>query len=246
MKNHSFVCGFVIFLVLTLLSAPVCAQNPLFSRIKKTIVIDAGHGGNDTGTRGTDGALEKEVTLSFAKSLEEILKNSYNVALTRTDDYYLDVHSRTETANRSGADLFISLHTGGNFIHESQGIGIFYFEGAPEARPDQTVTDQTVQKGGSEPTWNEIQEKYAPISRSFALSLSAQFSQSTPHRKIRVAGLAADVLSGADMPAIIIELGYMTSPVDEKRLVDPNYIFEFSKEISSGIDTYFSRYSKSF
>ncbi|MBU1169203.1 MAG: N-acetylmuramoyl-L-alanine amidase [Proteobacteria bacterium] len=244
MKSNTFFFGLIFFLVLAGIPSQVSPQVPLFSGLKKTIVIDPGHGGNDTGARGTDKALEKDVTLSFAKTMKAALHKTYHVTLTRTDDYSIDNQSRTETANRSGADLFISLHAGGNFIHESQGIGIYYYERGPGPDFNPNTDQDALNKNIPPASWTRTQEKYSPISHALAQSLAEHFAKGSLHRNIHVESLALVVLSGASMPAVLIELGYITSPFDEKRMANPDYISDFSKEFCTAIDEYFSIYSK--
>lgn len=221
------------------------AKSPLFPHLKKTIVIDPGHGGADTGARGTDGTLEKNLTLTFSKSMQQSLHADYNVVLTRTGDYELDLTSRTETANRSGGHLLVSVHAGGNYIHESQGIIIYYY-----SRKDVGLEEESAGSPGESASsrgtpWNASQKKYSEISRGVALALKQQLTRNPNFHDVRVQGLPAYLLAGADMPAVLIELGYITNPLTESRLKDARYLSDFSGELCRGIADYFQTYTPS-
>ena len=122
----------IILLLFMLLAHPVITKaksNKLhFSIQKKTIAIDPGHGGYDKGARGPDGTFEKTVTMELARVLALELEKTYNVILTRTDDYWIDILKRTAMANHLNADMFISIHTGGSFLHQASGISLYYYE----------------------------------------------------------------------------------------------------------------------
>lgn len=233
-------CACIVMAMSAMIIVTAHAQDPLFSKIRKTIILDPGHGGRDFGSKGADNTYEKDIALTFAKSMEDQLKDTYNVILTRSDDYDLDVTTRTATANRSGGDLFISIHTGGNFIHESQGIVLYHYQKDPV-----TVTDTVDSGPGSQRRWNDAQNKYSAVSRALALSLQDRLSKTPQLANVTVEGLCAKVLAGADMPAILIEPGYVTSPHDEKRLNDSGYVHDFSKKVCESIHEYFNAYSQS-
>src|SRR6185503_11453909 len=93
-----------------------------------TVVLDAGHGGHDQGTKGKSGLLEKDLTLDVANRLAALLKNrlGVNVILTRTDDTYIPLESRTEIANENHADLFLSIHANWNPVKSVAGVDTYY------------------------------------------------------------------------------------------------------------------------
>jgi len=88
--------------------------------------------------------MEKSITLSLARRIAAALEDDCKVVLTRTDDYGMKIFERTAAANHLKADLFISLHTGGSFLHKTSGISIFYFD-------DSSTTDQRKQQTLSKP-----------------------------------------------------------------------------------------------
>lgn len=240
-------------IVITLLLCIVIDTRDLFSntlyKTKKTIVIDPGHGGDDKGVKGPDHSFEKDITFALAKKIKSQLEEKYNVVLTRNGDYWIDIHSRTEVANKNEADLFISIHTGGSFVHETSGINILYYTPQPDS-PTTAATHITTPGIANENTndedWFNAQKKYSPISRVFAKFLLEQFSKTPGYTSTRISGLPALVLSGANRPAIIIEAGYSTNPSEEKLLLNSNYISEFARKISTGIDDFLRKYTGSY
>lgn len=223
----------------------VYSQSPLFAPLKKTIVLDPGHGGKNAGAKGAAQTLEKDVALSMSKSMQQRLENNFNVVQTRTGDYDTDLTSRTETANRNAGDMLISLHTGADFIHETQGVVIYYY--SPNLAAVRTGPDNAPGEQGEGPgtSWASVQKQYADISRGFALSLRDHLRTNPNLGDVRVEGLPVYTLAGADMPAVLIELGYITNPLTEKNLSDPGFLSEFSNDICEGIDNYFQAYSPS-
>jgi len=93
-----------------------------------TIAIDPGHGGDvDFGVKDPDGKLEKDMTLKLAEMIASDLGTRFNIILTRREDTELEIQERTAVANHFKADLFISIHAGGSFVHKTKGISICYF-----------------------------------------------------------------------------------------------------------------------
>lgn len=232
-----WLCG-SFFLIVVLIASSSFAGEPLFDRLKPMIVIDPGHGGSDSGAGGAAGLLEKDVTLNMARALESVLKPAYRVRLTRTGDYDLDLFGRTESANRSAADLLISFHTGASVVQERQGIGIYYYERSGEGAPGPGDS-----AGG---LWVGEQERFAPVSQALAKILSDHVGRGSGTHTVRVTGISAALLSAATMPAVIIEHGFITSPIDEKRMSDRGAVDHLVQALRSGIDEYFSKYSKGF
>lgn len=242
-----------IFALLTItlqtLSLPViyADQEPFDSHLNKpTVVIDPGHGGEEAGASGPDNTLEKNITLFIAKQIKKGLSSSCNVILTRTDDYWVNTGNRTEIANGAKANLFISLHTGGSFIHETSGIDFIFYK-PPEGTGDDSSDSPTEQTGALKKTmWGSAQTKYTPISKWFANSLYKQFSLTPKYGTSRVSGLPATVLSGANMPAVIIETGYITNPTQEKLLKNPDFLSDFANDICTGVNRFFDKHENTY
>ncbi|MDY6793435.1 MAG: N-acetylmuramoyl-L-alanine amidase [Thermodesulfobacteriota bacterium] len=220
------------------LSYPV---NPFLAE-KKTVVLDPGHGGDDHGVQGPAGTLEKEVALSLTKLMASRLQKDYQATLTRSGDYRIDIMNRTAMANHLKADLFISIHSGGSFLHQAKGINIFYFKQLSGLALE-TGTDSSKQKneGRSLTLWNNIQAKHIASSKKLAEIMQKHLNSQLDFSISNIQQADLMVLKGADMPAILIEVGYLTNPGDEKKLQNPEVLSAFARVICSGIDDYFQK-----
>jgi N-acetylmuramoyl-L-alanine amidase len=212
---------------------------------KSIVVLDPGHGGNDIGAQSADGILEKTVTLNMAHMIANKLGDDYQVVLTRTDDYWLDIASRTAVANNLQADLFVSLHAGGSFLHSVGGTSVFYFETQSAAgfNIKKTALDPLTDPDSPIP-WNHIQDKYLSSSKKLAEIIQSKLFTITQDPDRNIQGASLVVLKGADMPAILIELGYVTNPNESKALVDENFITLMADAIIKGIEIFLSKKGK--
>lgn len=197
---------------------------------KRTVVVDPGHGGFDTGAKGADNTLEKNISLLFAKKIKACLEKKYNVVLTRKDDYWVETRQRAEIANNTKAELFISVHTSASFIRETKGLSLIYY------KPPSTDTDLILSENQTQ--WNQTQEKYIPLSRLFTKGLYKRLSKNPNHQFSRMSNLPLSFLSGINMPAILIEVGYLTNPSEEKQLKNQDYLSDYIKEICAEIDIF--------
>ena len=221
------------------------AKQALFEAGLPVVVIDPGHGGNDGGAQGPDGTQEKSVTLNLARLIADQLETSCRVVLTRSDDYRLDISGRTAVANQSKADIFISLHSGASFSQSISGSTVYYhrqfIESALAAEPKapKSLTDS------SQPlSWDQIQTKYRITSERLAKLIQNRLGdvRQTPDTKVQGAPLL--VLEGADMPAVVIEIGNLSNPNEEKTLRDPKFLDALARAIAKGIDTFLAQKSK--
>ena len=210
--------------------------------VRSVIVLDPGHGGFDNGAKGADNTLEKNITLSAANSLRDALEKQHEVVLTRTGDYWVDNRKRTEVANNLSAKLFISLHTGASFSREMKGISFIYFKPLPLKNKENTSVNSDIKRT----EWDSIQDRHLPLSRVFAKSLSARFSKINTFGQPETDALQLSVLSGANMPAIIIEIGHLTNPADEQRLNNSDFLSDYMKEIASEIELFLKKYKNSY
>ncbi|CAB1063944.1 N-acetylmuramoyl-L-alanine amidase (EC [Olavius sp. associated proteobacterium Delta 1] len=218
------------------------AKRQLFEAYKRVIAIDPGHGGDETGAKGPDGTTEKAVALSLAQILAAELQREYRVVLTRTDDIQADLDERTALANHHKADLFISIHTGGSFVHSTSGIFIYHYQDFDE--DPRKRTDNILIQGQDKNTpilWNHVQSRHLEKSRILAHLINIRLNDSSIDKESRVQGAPLLVLQGTNMPAILIEIGYLSNPSEEKQLRDQRFLTDLAKEISRGIDEYFER-----
>lgn len=219
----------MIFILLILSTAGNAFSISRFSP-KRTIVIDPGHGGFDTGTKGADSTLEKTISLVFAKKIKGLLDKKFNVVLTRTDDYWVDTRQRAEIANSAKADLFISIHANGSFIRETKGSALIYY--TPHAANKKTAGEPL------QATWHQTQTKYIPLSRLLAKAVFKRVANNPAHNSPRIDRLPVSLLAGANMPALLLEIGHLTNPLEEKQLNNPDFLADFAKEVSTEIDSF--------
>jgi N-acetylmuramoyl-L-alanine amidase len=214
----------------------------LFKDIKHTIAIDPGHGGPSVGSRGPLKTLEKTITLKLARMLTARLEKEYRVISTRNDDYRVDILNRSATANHFKADIFISLHAGGSFLHQPGGISIFYFNDetikqTPPAEVEASASDKTEDTH----LWDHIQAKHGASSKKLAQSILTALTEQKTAFKCKMGKAPLLVLEGADMPAILIEVGYLSNPSEEKALKDRRYTLALINGIAKGIDSFFKK-----
>ena len=220
------------------------AKKPISRDTLKTVVLDPGHGGNDSGAKGPDGSLEKIVTLALARMISSELSGKYRVVLTRTDDYFIDLIERTSIANQLKSDLFISIHTGGSFLHKTSGTMIFYYQGISGAPLEtEAASNQPFESGPDKTPWNEIQLRHINSSRVLADLIKKGLKSIFKGFECEIRDAPLLVLSGADMPSIHLELGYLTNPADEKSLRDQHFLSKVAKGISLGLDAYLQQRS---
>ena len=206
-----------------------------------TIVLDPGHGGEtDSGTKGPAGKLEKDVTLRLAGMIATGLENRYNIILTRTEDTELNIPARTAVANHCKADLFISIHAGGGFVRKTRGVSICYFmDNYQETAGTGSVKEKPVENPILPIPWEKIQKKYEQLSSDFANIVKKNLSGIITNGDIGISSTNYAVLEGADMPAILIEAGYLTNPADEEALYGKEYPADIVKGLSLAVDEYF-------
>jgi N-acetylmuramoyl-L-alanine amidase len=211
-----------------------CTPPLLFDDADAIVALDPGHGGHDRGARGPTGLLEKRVTLELAQKLALRLESRYLVRLTRSDDYNVELHQRTATANHSKADLFISLHTGAGFVHATQGLAVYYYQtGKPGT--------ESVAEGAAvaEPRqWKDLQQRYAAASKALAIHMTHALEAMPQRPSCQVLGAPLAVLQGADMPAILIEVGHITHPATEKLLSQSHGLDALVTAIDQGIERF--------
>ena len=221
------------------------AKQALFEADMPVVVIDPGHGGNDTGTKGPAGTYEKTVTLNLAHTIAAQLKTSYRVVLTRSDDYRLNLSDRTAVANQAKADIFISLHTGGSFISSISGETVYFYQQfLGSALTAESKTPHSLKDSDLPVNWDQIQTKYRITSQKLAKLIHSQLNgvHRPPDTKIQGAPLL--VLEGADMPAVAVEIGNLSNPNDEKALGDTEFLTAIARAIARGVEAFFAQKAK--
>jgi N-acetylmuramoyl-L-alanine amidase len=239
--RYAIVCVLAILLLVGGGTRAI-ANQPLFEDYERIIVLDPGHGGQETGARGPDGTLEKTVVLALARLVAAELEREYKVTLTRTDDYEVDLVKRSALANHLKADLFISIHTGGSYVHSTAGTSIYYYQDALHVSPSDGEEPSFQNKNGKGPIlWDQVQNRYLGKSQTLARLISERLSKVKSIEQIRIQGAPLAVLQSADMPAVLIEAGYLTNPAEEKNLRNQRFLRELALQIRKGINDFFSR-----
>ncbi len=211
-----------------------------FARLN-TIVIDPGHGGEDTGARGPTGLKEKDVTLKVARTLKKLLQRGLGsqVFLTREDDSNLSLEQRAGIANGLKADLFITIHAGASPERSMRGVQIFL----PYASPaDLSPTRHSQQSHPGHPEeevieWETIHLKYLPLSRVLGRLTQLNLSRVTK-REVTMRELPLLTLKGIDMPSFELELGYITNLSSETELKRDTYRDRIAEAVYRGIKQY--------
>jgi N-acetylmuramoyl-L-alanine amidase len=216
----------------------------------RTVIVDPGHGGKDPGATGVGGLHEKTVTLEVAKLLGARLgKMGFKVLYTRTTDKFVSLEARTAMANVRKADLFVSIHC--NAHHDPQASGLETYSLNLASTPDEarvaarenSVDTRSQRISNMQKILDELMHaSKLTESRDFAKSVHhAALTQARKSLNIRDRGIHEapfHVLLGARMPAILIELGYITNTDEAAKLQDKRYQEGMAKGIAEGIEAY--------
>jgi len=206
---------------------------------KTVIVIDPGHGGSETGATGPTGLREKDVALDLARRLKRILQRDpgVSVVLTRDEDRRMDLDERTAVANHNSADLFISIHLNSSPRSGAYGAETYFLSAeatddaarttaALENRShgvDRHLTDEGDQRDLELVLWDLAQNRYLAESAALAESVQRHMNELTGTRDRGVRQAPFRVLMGATMPAILVEVGFVSNPEEEERFRGLSY-----------------------
>ena len=211
------------------------------------IVIDPGHGGQDYGTSSASGLHEKELVLDVSKRLATLLRQSLgaDVILTRGDDTFVSLEQRTVMANEKKADLFISVHANSSPAHSASGIETFYLNFAASPGALEVAGRENSSSRKNVHDLNDLLQKIAlnaklDESREFATRVQNALvtGDSNRNRNRGVKRAPFIVLIGADMPAILTEIGFVSNPAEEANLRRPEYRQKLAEQIFNGIAGY--------
>lgn len=225
---------------------------------KPVVVLDPGHGGVDSGTKTGDGIAEKDVVLAFAKTLKKKLdaKRQYRVLLTREDDRFLALRERVAFAQKRRANLFISIHADYSPRKPKEVSGATVYTLSDEASDEESkelaakenfsdaIAGVELPDDSDEVVANILidlaQRETHTHSLSLAKSIVAQMGRSNLHRKaMKSAGFR--VLKAPDVPSVLLELGYLSNPEDEKRLTSDSWRAATADKVTAAIDSYFAK-----
>lgn len=211
----------------------------------KTVVIDAGHGGHDVGAVGARGIMEKDVNLGVARELRRYLTrhSDLKVVLTRDSDEFLELADRAEIANSQDGDLFLSLHCNSWFNGGARGLETYFLS---PAQSDWAKSVESTENGGvaAQPddvefiVWELVQNRFISSSSQLAEFIQSEVTAELdlPNRGVRQAGFR--VLVGAYMPAVLLELGFLSHAGEERKLGDRTYQRQLAAAIGEAIIAY--------
>jgi N-acetylmuramoyl-L-alanine amidase len=211
------------------------------------VVIDAGHGGHDTGSIGPTGFMEKELVLDVSKRLKTLIEEQMGaeVVLTRDSDTFVALENRTLMANQEKADLFISIHANSSSEKGVRGVETFFLNLNTQSRD--ALATATRENAASDKKIHELQDILQKIvlndktdeSRELAKHIQTAMSSRTnagSNRGVKQAPFV--VLVGATMPSVLAEVTFISNPEEEKRLKTPEYRQKIAESLYRGIKSY--------
>ena len=214
----------------------------------KTIVIDPGHGGKDPGAMA-HGLKEKDIVLQIAKKLATILREDfhYQVLLTRTEDEYIPLEQRIGIANRQKADLFVSIHINAHTDQSNSGIETYFLNLATDA---DAMRVAALENASSTHSIGELQDILASLMNNSKIDESSRlarfvqnnlingFSHKYRPKNLGVKQAPFYVLIGAEMPAILAELTFISNPREARLLKNSTHLQRLARQLASGIVAY--------
>ncbi len=215
---------------------------------QRTIVVDAGHGGRDPGAIGATGTREKDVVLDAALQLRRALESrGYRVALTRNDDTFVPLEDRVRFARSHNADLFISIHADSHANPEAQGASVYTLSERGADRAQNMAQNWNIDFGDT-PRQGVTRDILLDLYQRETTNRSAQFAQTLIPCLSQVSPLLRNthrnagffVLLAPDVPAVLIETGFLSNVTDERRLSDPRARQAMAEAMAQAVDAYFA------
>jgi N-acetylmuramoyl-L-alanine amidase len=222
-----------------------------------TIVIDPGHGGDEEGAHGPAGLREKDVTLDIARRLRDRLQHDAGTAviLTREDDRKVPLDDRTAIANHARADLFVSIHANSSrrdSAHGSETYFLSYQATDDEARNVAAVENNPVQLDQGVPgqqslemvLWDLAQSAYLKESSDLAEMIQSRLNETLGVRNRGIKQAPFRVLMGATMPAVLVEVAFISSPEEEKGLREPAFKDRIAEAVADSVRRFREKFLK--
>jgi N-acetylmuramoyl-L-alanine amidase len=214
------------------------------------IVIDAGHGGHDTGAIGPDGVEEKDVVLDIALRLGKLIRRRLGarVIYTRSTDVFVPLEERTKIANEAQADLFISIHANSSSHHSASGVETYYFNLTSDKHGLDVARRENAASTGSISQLHDLlhravlqakldeSRQFAQCIQSCLWPMSRRMDRHSQDRGVRHAPFV--VLIGATMPSILAEVGFISNRHDEKMLRRGSQRQKIAQALFKGIEEY--------
>ncbi|HEX5775943.1 MAG TPA: N-acetylmuramoyl-L-alanine amidase [Caulobacteraceae bacterium] len=235
-------------------TAPKLAVERASAPRKRVVVIDAGHGGKDPGARGSE-SREKDITLASARALKARLEKSgrYKVVMTRDSDVFVPLETRVKLARKADADLFISLHADAGPDESTRGLSVYTLSEQGQDRAGRVMGKEDWLMNASHTGGNRaVSQILFDLTQRATKNRSAQFAEmllervsdetTLLRRSHRDAGFV--VLLAPDVPAVLLEMGFITSPDDEKTLASADGRRRLMDAVGDSIDAYFAEQTR--
>jgi len=210
------------------------------------VVIDAGHGGHDTGTIGPGGYSEKELVLDVATRLKQLIETELaaEVVMTRNDDSFVPLETRTVVANQQQSDLFISIHANSSAVRSVRGVETFFLNFTSSREALETASRENA---ASERSIHELQDLVKKIMLRDKVDESRELARHIQHAMAARKGAGTDrgvkqapfvVLIGANMPSILAEVCFISNPEEERLIKTPQYRQAIADSLFEGVRSY--------
>jgi len=229
-------------------ATPPPAARPAATPTVGTVVIDPGHGGDETGAKGPAGNFEKDVTLNIARKLRaQLVGLGMQVFLTRERDEAVDLDARTAVANNYKADLFISIHANASRARQAAGSEVYFLsyqaEDAETRRMVQAegMAQMPASGGGSDLAlilWDMAQAEHLEESSALASRIQEELATSRGSEGRGVKQAPFRVLVGAAMPAVLVEVAFISNAEEEKLLVSETFQAKVAAALARGVARY--------
>jgi N-acetylmuramoyl-L-alanine amidase len=221
----------------------------------RKVVIDAGHGGHDSGAIGPTGVQEKTIALAIAKKVaSDLSRQGLEVVLTRDDDTFVRLEDRAKIANRAHADLFISIHCNSAPSRSLRGIETYTLNTSSD---HYSIRLAARENSSSEKGVSDLQFILADLATKANTEESTRLASSVQHNLVSelsahysgVKDLGTKqalfyVLIGTKMPSILVETSFLSNKTDEKRLASSSYQGKVAQAIADGVDDFLGQRQK--
>jgi N-acetylmuramoyl-L-alanine amidase len=252
---HGRARGLRLLAVAAASALALAAAEPERGRFE-AVVVDAGHGGDDHGARGVGGLLEKDLTLDLAQRLAvELERRGLRAVLTREDDRFLSLEERTSRANDAGGQLFVSIHANASKARGARGIETFFAsrEASDEAAQRLAEIENRAfaqADGGLRAPGDPLLAILGDLIATEHLVESQEFARMAQHRlatgeAARSRGVKQApfvVLMGVRMPAVLVEVGFLTNPSEERALGQEAERARLVRGLADAVEVYRARY----
>lgn len=210
------------------------------------VVIDAGHGGHDTGSIGPTGYTEKELVLDVATRLKALIESDLGaeVVMTRNDDSFVPLETRTAVANQQQSDLFISIHANSSRVRSARGVETFFLNFTSSREALETASRENA---ASERSIHELQDLVKKIMLRDKVDESRELARHIQRAMASRKGAGFDrgvkqapfvVLIGANMPSILAEIGFISNPQEERLIKTYQHRQAIAESIFDGVRSY--------